>query len=51
MFERLAAIEEKYEELGQLMYQPDVVTNPDLLRKYGQEHAGLEETVQAYREY
>ena len=51
MFERLAAIEEKYEELGQLMYQPDVVTNPDLLRKYGQEHSGLEETVQAYREY
>ncbi|MEM7031117.1 MAG: peptide chain release factor 1 [Chloroflexota bacterium] len=51
MFERLTAIEERYEELGQLMYQPDVVTNSELLRKYGQEHASLEETVQAYRQY
>jgi len=51
MFERLDAIKERYHELANLMYQPDVVTNIELLRKYGQEHADLEETVQTYDEY
>jgi len=51
MKERLEAIEARYEELGQLMTQAEVVTNPDLLRQYGQEHAGLGETVEVYQEY
>ena len=51
MFERLDAIDARYKELGELMYQPDVVSSPTLLRKYGQEHASLEETVQTYAEY
>ncbi len=51
MFERLDTIEARYEELLQLMSQPDVATNPDLLRKYGQEQATLEEIVQQYRKY
>ncbi len=51
MLERLSAIEARYDELANLMYQPDVVTNTELLRKYGQEHASLEEPVQTYHEY
>ncbi len=51
MFERLESIEARYNELMQLMSQPEVATNPDLLRKYGQEQSDLEETVQAYRQY
>jgi len=51
MFERLDALEARYNELLHRMSQPDVATNPDLLRKYGQEHASLEETVQLYRRY
>ena len=51
MFERLATIEARYEELLRLMAQPDVATNPDLLRKYGQEQSDLSETVQLYRDY
>ena len=51
MLERLEAIEARYNELAQLMAQPEVATNPDLLRKYGQEHASLSETVQTYRKY
>jgi peptide chain release factor 1 len=51
MLERLDAIEARYEELGRLMTQPDVVTNPDLMKQYGQEHASLSETVEAYHEY
>ncbi len=51
MFERLESIETRYNELMQLMSQPEVATNPDLLRKYGQEQSDLEETVQTYRQY
>ncbi len=51
MFERLATIEARYEELMRLMSQPEVATNPDLLRKYGQEQSDLNETVQTYQEY
>lgn len=51
MLERLSAIEDRFTELMDLMSQPDVATNPELLRKYGQEQAGLAETVELYREY
>lgn len=51
MFERLESIETRYNELMQLMSQPEVATNPDLLRKYGQEQSDMEETVQTYRRY
>lgn len=51
MFDRLFAIEERYQELGELMYQQEVVTNPDLLRQYGQERSDLEESVQTYQTY
>ncbi len=49
--ERLAAVEARYEELNNLMADPQVVTDPDLLRRYGQEVAELEELVQLYRHY
>jgi peptide chain release factor 1 len=49
MFEKLETVEARYEELNQLMADPQVVTNPDRLREYSQEAAGLEELVQAYR--
>lgn len=51
MLERLAAIEARYNELTELMSQPEVVTNHELLRKYGQEHASLTETVETYHQY
>jgi peptide chain release factor 1 len=51
MFEKLETVEARYEELNQLMADPQVVTNPDRLREYGQEAAGLEELVQAYRQF
>jgi peptide chain release factor 1 len=50
MWEKLAAVEARYEELNRLMADLEVVTNPDLLRQYGQEAADLEELVQAYRQ-
>jgi peptide chain release factor 1 len=51
MFEKLEAVEVRYEELNHLMADPQVVTNPDRLREYGQEAAELEGLVQAYRHY
>lgn len=51
MFERLKTIEARYEELLRLMSQSEVATNPNLLRKYGQEQSDLDGTVQTYREY
>jgi len=51
MLEKLAAVEARYEELNHLMANPQVATNPDLLREYGQESAELEELVQVYRRF
>jgi peptide chain release factor 1 len=51
MFEKLAAVEARYEELNRLMADPEVATNPDLLREYGQEAAELEELVRVYRRF
>lgn len=51
MEERLDAIEARYDEIMQLMAQPEVATNPDLLRKYGQEQSDLQDTVELYQQY
>jgi peptide chain release factor 1 len=51
MLEKLAAVEARYEELNKLMADPQIATNPDLLREYGQESAELEELVQVYRRF
>lgn len=51
MFDKLSAVEERYESLGDLLSQPDVAVNPALLQRYGQERAELEEVVEAYRRY
>jgi peptide chain release factor 1 len=51
MLDKLAAVEARYEELNRLMADPQVATNPDLLRQYGQEVADLEELVQIYRRF
>ncbi len=51
MLEKLAAVEARYNELTDLMASPEVASNPERLIKYGQEQAGLEPIVQAYRRY
>jgi peptide chain release factor 1 len=51
MLEKLNYIEERYEELNRLMADPDVATNPDLVREYAQEQAEIAGLVQKYRQY
>ncbi|MBC7241278.1 MAG: peptide chain release factor 1 [Anaerolineae bacterium] len=51
MLEKLARIEERYEELGRLMADPAVASDPDKLIAYAQERAELEEIVETFRAY
>ncbi|WP_134702487.1 peptide chain release factor 1 [Ammoniphilus sp. YIM 78166] len=51
MFDRLEAVEVRYEKLTELLCDPDVMNDPSKLREYSKEQSDMEETVQAYREY
>ncbi|KGT72709.1 peptide chain release factor 1, partial [Bradyrhizobium japonicum] len=51
MFTRLSAVEERYEEVTNLLCDPDVISDPKKLRDLSKEQASLEETVTVYREY
>ncbi|MCS6883338.1 MAG: peptide chain release factor 1 [Oscillochloridaceae bacterium] len=51
MFDKLAAVEARYEELGELLARPEVVSNPSLLQRYAREQRDLEPVVAAYRDY
>jgi peptide chain release factor 1 len=50
MFDRLKEVDRRYDELTQLMGDPDVATDPARLQEYGRERADLEEVVATYRE-
>nr|WP_206529626.1 peptide chain release factor 1 [Brevibacillus sp. SYP-B805] len=47
----MSAVEERYEELNNLLCDPDVISDTKRLRDLSKEQASLEETVAAYREY
>ena len=51
MFDKFDIVEERYEQLNELLSDPEVVNNPDNLRKYSKEQADLQKTVEVYREY
>ena len=51
MFNRLETIEKRYEELNQLIAQPDLSSNLARLQTLTQEQASLEDTVTKYRQY
>ena len=51
MFNRLESIEKRYEELNQLIAQPELSSNPARLQTLAQEQANLEGTVNKYRQY
>jgi peptide chain release factor 1 len=49
MFEKLAAVEARYEELNELMAQPEVATDHVRLQQIAREQRELEDIVAAYR--
>ncbi len=51
MFDRLQAVEDRYDKLNELLSDPDVVNDPKKLRDYSKEQSMIQETVEAYREY
>jgi len=51
LLSKLAEAEKRYEELINLMAQPEVATDPARLREYGQESAELAKVVVPFREY
>ncbi|MDG0843954.1 peptide chain release factor 1 [Staphylococcus equorum] len=51
MFDQLDIVEERYEQLNELLSDPDVVSDPDNLRKYSKEQSDLQKTVDVYRNY
>ncbi|SFE61636.1 peptide chain release factor 1 [Alteribacillus iranensis] len=51
MLDRLQAVEDRYEELNDLLSDPDVIGDSKKLREYSKEQSDIAETVQAYRSY
>ena len=51
MFDKLELVENRYEELTQMISDPEVIANQSEWQKLMKEHASIEEVVQKYREY
>lgn len=48
---KLAGRSERYEEVGMLLSQPEVISDQNKFRKLSQEYAEIEPVVQCYRQY
>jgi peptide chain release factor 1 len=51
MLEKLQSIEERFEELGRLMAEPEVAMDPRRYREVAKEHRELSRVVETFREY
>lgn len=51
MFEKLAFIEERYEQLSKQISDPDVIADQDKWRKLMKEHSDITPIVEKYKEY
>ena len=51
MFDRLQAVEDRYERLHELLSDPDIVSDSNKLREYSKEQSDIQEMVEVYREY
>ena len=51
MFQKLEAVEKRFEELTEKISDPNVIANQNEWREYMKEHAELEPIVEKYREY
>ncbi|WP_093214650.1 peptide chain release factor 1 [Sediminibacillus albus] len=51
MLDRLQSLEDRYDKLNELLSDPEVISDTKKLREYSKEQSGLEDVIQAYREY
>ncbi|MGX7060157.1 peptide chain release factor 1 [Vagococcus humatus] len=51
MYDQLQAVEDRYEELGELLSDPEVISDTKRFMELSKEEANLRETVEVYRRY
>lgn len=51
MIEKLEELERKYDELSQLLSDPEIIADQGAWQKYAKSQAGLTEVVEAFREF
>lgn len=51
MWDKLKEVEQRYEEIGQKLTQPEIIKDRDLFQKLSKEHKELTEVVATYRAY
>ncbi|MGL5034629.1 MAG: PCRF domain-containing protein, partial [Microcystaceae cyanobacterium] len=51
LLDKLQSVDQTYQELTQLLADPDVSTNPDELQRVAKARASLEDTVNTYEEW
>jgi peptide chain release factor 1 len=51
MIDKLQALENRYEELGQLLSEPEIINNQGLWQQHTKAHASLTDIVSSFREY
>ena len=51
MFEKLEAVEKRYDELTKMIAEPEIIANQAEWQKLMKEHANIEEIVLKFREY
>jgi peptide chain release factor 1 len=51
MFQRLEAVEKRYEELNKLISDPEIISKQNEWKNYMKEHSDIEDIVLKYREY
>lgn len=51
MWDKLRAVERRYEELAALLSSPEIISNRDLFQKYSKEHKELSEVVATFRAF
>jgi len=51
MLDRLQLLEDRYEQLNELLSDPEIVSDIDKLRDYSKEQSDLSEVVTKYRQY
>ncbi len=51
MFKKLDEVDNRYEELSQLLGDPEVISDQPTFQKYAKEHADIAPVIEAYRRY
>jgi len=51
MFNKLKAVEKRYEKLEEMLSDPAVFSNPEEYQKYARKHSDLRDLVETFREY